>query len=175
MSFDTTPNKLESVYIQRDPSNQYYEQINISGSNLIVYHDADGKLTAKRIQDWLSQYATHPSYYNYTTIVPNASNGLTCSFQDYAEFVNLNSNVSYQFTHSNAPSAGQMSDLTIVISCSASPSSNVVFPSQWKCMHGTWPTVIIGSTITVISLKAIDTNLVVGTIQPQPIKWGYAY
>lgn len=175
MAFDITPNKLESVYIQRDASNQYYEQINVSGSNVIVYHDSDGKLTAQRIQDWMIQYGVRQSYYDYTTLSPNASNWFTCSFQDYAEFVPLTSNVTYRFTHSNAPTVGKMSDLTIVISCSAVLSSSVSFPPQWKCLNGMWPTMFMGSTITIISLKAVDTNLVLGTINPQPIKWGFAY
>lgn len=56
MALNDTPNKLESVWIQRNAENQYYEQINISGSNLIVYHSSSGELQADKISDFLSKY-----------------------------------------------------------------------------------------------------------------------
>ena len=48
--------KLESVFIQRDPSNDDYAQVNISGSDLIIYHSASGELTADRISVWAAKY-----------------------------------------------------------------------------------------------------------------------
>jgi hypothetical protein len=56
MAFDTPPSRLESAFIQRDTTNSYYEQINISGSDLVIYHDKDGILTADKIQDWVIKY-----------------------------------------------------------------------------------------------------------------------
>ena len=56
MAFDNTPNSLEAAFVQRDSTNQYYEQINISGSNLIVYLDASGSLTADNIGVWAGKY-----------------------------------------------------------------------------------------------------------------------
>jgi hypothetical protein len=53
---DDTPNRLESVWIQRNSENQYYEQINISGSDLIIYHDASGSITADKISVWAAKY-----------------------------------------------------------------------------------------------------------------------
>lgn len=56
MSFDTTPSQLESVHIQRDSTNSFYEQINISGSDLIIYHSSSGELTADKISVWAAKY-----------------------------------------------------------------------------------------------------------------------
>lgn len=56
MSFDNTPSRLESVHIQRDATNNWYAQINISGSNIIVYHDETGSLTADNISVWAAKY-----------------------------------------------------------------------------------------------------------------------
>jgi len=56
MALNNTPNKLESVWIQRNPLNQYYEQINISGSDLIVYHSSSGELMADKISVWAEKY-----------------------------------------------------------------------------------------------------------------------
>lgn len=56
MAFDNTPNKLEAVFIQRDKTNQYYEEINISASNAIVYLDETGSLTADNVNVWATKY-----------------------------------------------------------------------------------------------------------------------
>ena len=56
MAFDNTPNKLDAAFVQRDHSNQYYEQINISGSNLVVYLDETGSLTADKVSVWATKY-----------------------------------------------------------------------------------------------------------------------
>jgi len=57
MAFDNTPNRLDAAFVQRDQSNQYYEQINISGSNLIVYLDETGSLTADKVSVWAAKYS----------------------------------------------------------------------------------------------------------------------
>ena len=57
MAFDSTPNKLESAFIQRNINNSVYEQVNISGSNLIFYHSSSGEFTADKIPVWASKYA----------------------------------------------------------------------------------------------------------------------
>jgi len=48
--------KLESVWIQRDANNEYYEQINITGSDLIIYHSSSGEIQADRISTWAQKY-----------------------------------------------------------------------------------------------------------------------
>jgi len=55
MSYTPT-NKLESVFVQRDDTNSFYEQINISGSDLIIYHSSSGEITADKISVWAAKY-----------------------------------------------------------------------------------------------------------------------
>lgn len=56
MALSDTPNKLESVWIQRNQLNQFYEQINVSGSDLIVYHSSSGELQADKIPIFAAKY-----------------------------------------------------------------------------------------------------------------------
>lgn len=56
MAFDDIPNKLDAVFVQRDDNNQYYEQINISGSDSIVYLNSDGKIDVDRISVFATKY-----------------------------------------------------------------------------------------------------------------------
>lgn len=56
MAFPDTPNKLEAVFVQRNASNVRYDQINISGSDLIVYLDSDGKINADKVPVWAAVY-----------------------------------------------------------------------------------------------------------------------
>lgn len=56
MAFPDTPNRLEAVFIQRDTSNVRYDQINISGSDLIVYLDGTGSINADKIATWAAKY-----------------------------------------------------------------------------------------------------------------------
>jgi hypothetical protein len=55
MSFEEK-HKLESAFFQRDPENGVYHQINITGSDLIVYHSSSGELTADKISEWIKKY-----------------------------------------------------------------------------------------------------------------------
>ena len=56
MALNSQPNALESAFFQRNSTNAYYEQINISGSDLIIYHDSTGKITADKVGVWASYY-----------------------------------------------------------------------------------------------------------------------
>src|ERR1039458_8704669 len=54
--FDNTPSRLESAFVQRDTTNGWYAQVNISGSDIIFYHDSSGSLTADKISVWATKY-----------------------------------------------------------------------------------------------------------------------
>lgn len=56
MSFSDTPNRLEAVFIQRDETNVRYDQINISGSNLIIFTNSTGSIDADKIPVWCDKY-----------------------------------------------------------------------------------------------------------------------
>lgn len=54
--FPDTPNRLEAVFVQRDANNIRYDQINISGSDLIIYLDSAGRINADKISVWAATY-----------------------------------------------------------------------------------------------------------------------
>jgi hypothetical protein len=56
MAFSSTPSRLEAVFVQRDTTNIRYDQINISGSDLIVYLDGTGSINADKIPVWAAKY-----------------------------------------------------------------------------------------------------------------------
>src|ERR1035437_6320995 len=56
MAFDSTPNSLESSFATRDATNNFYEGVHISGSNLVIYHDETGLLTADKVSVWATKY-----------------------------------------------------------------------------------------------------------------------
>jgi len=73
MSWDTTPSQLESVFVQRNTLNTFYNQINITGSDLIIYHDEYGILNADKISVWATKY-------NVGGIVTNGSYNISTSY-----------------------------------------------------------------------------------------------
>lgn len=86
MAYNDTPNRLESAFIQRATNNQYYEQINISGSDLVIYHDASGSLTADKITTWATKYniasggtSVSCSWASHSFTAETASFASTCS------------------------------------------------------------------------------------------------
>lgn len=56
MAFPDTPNKLEAVFVQRNASNIRYDQINISGSDLVVYIDENARINADKVPVWAAKY-----------------------------------------------------------------------------------------------------------------------
>lgn len=57
MAFNDIPNKLDAVFVQRNEANEFYEQINISASNAIVYLNEQGKIDVGRISDFMAIWA----------------------------------------------------------------------------------------------------------------------
>lgn len=176
-----------------DPLSASYDQLIIaSNPDMVFYFDTGSNIQAASasflfITSSWSQYALSTSYadvqilsasyasastsasyaddaqFPYTVITSSFTNWFTCSFLHKNERANITYTASFYFTHSNPPPAGRMSDLVIVISSSADPTASLVFPPQWKCLGGNWPTYISSSRYGVVSLRAIDENLVVGT------------
>lgn len=85
----TTPNLLESVFVQRNVNNLYYEQINISGSDLIFYHSSSGEITADKISVFATKYGLSGivvgGSYNITTSY--ASSSISSSYANTASYV----------------------------------------------------------------------------------------
>jgi len=98
MSFNSTPVRLESAFIQRNASNSLYDQINVSGSDLIFYHDSNGIFTADRISVWAALYGigsggsgvTPGGSYNISASYASAS--LSSSYALTASYVYFNGN-----------------------------------------------------------------------------------
>ena len=63
-----TVEQRDIVILQRDPGNAVYEEIHISGSNLILLTDGTGDLTATRRDNFSSSWASSSisSSYNET-------------------------------------------------------------------------------------------------------------
>lgn len=57
MAFTDYPNPKESIFVQRKVDNSFYEEIHITGSDLVIYHDSTGLLTADKISVWASKYS----------------------------------------------------------------------------------------------------------------------
>lgn len=105
MSFSDTPNRLEAVYVQRDTTNVRYDQINVSGSDMIVYLNELGKLDADKISIWATKYNIGSGG---SGSVASASFAATASRAVSASFATTASNsisASYAFTSSNSITA----------------------------------------------------------------------
>ncbi len=85
MSFSDTPQKLEAVLIQRNESNTYYEQINVSGSNMLSYFDEHGKVNVDTFTTLFQKY----SFGNFA-ITKSISTNYTASLVDDMIFIDAN-------------------------------------------------------------------------------------
>ncbi len=90
----------------------------------------------------------------YTTITTSSTNWITASFLVSEQYVTLTNALSYSFTSSDAPSAGQVASTTVYISNTiVSPSTaSLSFPSNWVFM-GFPPTYMTGSRDSILSLR----------------------
>ena len=73
----------------------------------------------------------------------------------------------YSFTSSNHPSSGQLADISIYLNNTMTTTASLSFPSAWKNIGTGWPTSITASKVAIISLRAYDTNTVVGSYNVQ--------
>jgi hypothetical protein len=87
MPFNDTPTRLEAVFVQRDDLNRYYEQINISGSNLIVYLNEEGKIDVDKIPAFLDKYFPGTGFAGSASW---ASSSLSSSYAETASYVPFN-------------------------------------------------------------------------------------
>ena len=115
MAFDNSPSKLEAAFVQRNETNQYYEQINISGSSLVVYMDESGSLTADNIGVWSAKYniGQSASFDGNRSITRSGYTGLNVGGMNITTFldnfffpsrgasVSINSGVAYYETGSS--------------------------------------------------------------------------
>jgi hypothetical protein len=136
--FDDTPNRLEAVFFQRDSANQYYEQINISGSDLIVYLDSDGRITADKVGVFASKYgltgggtgsgtSASSSWASHSLTSVSASYVISASYAVTASYVQNVPSSSYALTASYSLNGSAAAS----ISSSWASSSLFSISSSW--------------------------------------------
>lgn len=103
------------------------------------------------------------NYASYLTLQTSSNNWVTISFSSPNQIVNLTSPKLYQFTYSNIPAVGQLADILLYISHSATSTSSLSFPNNWVNLTSIWPTFINSKTVSVLWLRAIDNNSIFGT------------
>ena len=103
----------------------------------------------------------------YVTLATGSNNYITCSFLDGNESITLVNSALYTFTSSNHPSNGQVANLYLHISHSATSTSSLAFPESWTNLGAGWPTYISASKMAIIWLRCMDTSMVMGTYTVQ--------
>ena len=81
MAFTPQVNPKDAVFVQRSDTNTKYEQINISGSDAIIYLDENGHVMADKISDWASKYGIGTGGSSLSSSW--ASSSLTASYVPY--------------------------------------------------------------------------------------------
>ena len=116
-------------------------------------------------QSLSSSFATTASYVAgvgttlpYTTLTTSSLNWITCSFLDSKEFISITNSASYNFTCSNVPVAGLLSEVSLFISNSAQFTSSLTFPSNW-IFFGSKPNAITASKCAILSLQSYGPSV----------------
>jgi hypothetical protein len=174
MSFTATPNKLDSAFVQRNTANQYYEQINVSGSDLIFYHSSSGIFTADQISVWAAKYgigtggsgsisASYAITASYALsggsgggVTPGGSYNISCSYASGSTSSSFATSASY-ITASNI--AGTITSASYAISASYAPQ--IPFPNT--IASASWASSSISSS-QANTASFITASNVVGTI-----------
>jgi hypothetical protein len=102
-------------------------------------------------------------YSQYITISTSSLNWITCSFNNPDQYINLTTAQVYNFTASNLPTSGQISDVFLYINHTAGTTSSLSFPSNWKNMSSGWPSSLAANTIATLWIRAEDVGSIIGT------------
>ena len=126
----------------------------VSGSNSFIVNLSSSVITA----------SAYYNYMPYTTVLTSSTNWITCSFNYPNQYVDLNvSGTTYSFTSSNHPVTGNFADIIVYLNNNIMELTNLVFPGQWKCANGLWPTSLTLSSSAIIWLRGYNNNTVIGT------------
>jgi hypothetical protein len=109
-----------------------------------------------------SSGATSP----YTLITTSSTQWITASLAIAEQYVNITSGSLYNFTCSNIPSSGNVSNINLFIYNTANSTSSFAFPSGWIFM-GSKPTSISSSKSGILSLKGYDNGNIVAAFAAQ--------
>lgn len=140
MSFPSTPNRLEAVFVQRNTGNTRYDQINISGSDLIVYLDAEGKINADKISTWAATYgiggggtsasSSWASQSRFSSTASFATLSLTSYSSSWASHSFTSTSASYSLSASYALSASKAESASYALSSSNAISASYAISSS---------------------------------------------
>ena len=105
----------------------------------------------------------------YTTIVTSSTNWITMSFTDQIEYVNLTTGgVTYNFTASNLPASGLVSDVSLFINNTmTTATASLSFPATWINLNGGFPTSLTSSKSAMVYLRSYGGTTIVGNYQQQ--------
>ena len=145
--------------------------LTVTGSINVVSSISSSLFTGSLVGNATSaSYALTSSYVSpyqpYVTL--NITNSwITCSFNTPEQYAVITTGSLFNFTQSNLPAAGNVSNIVLVISHSAPQTSSLVFPSNWKFI-GSLPTNITSSKFGVLSLKSYGDGItIIGSFSTQ--------
>jgi hypothetical protein len=102
----------------------------------------------------------------YATLTTSSFFGITASFSDLEEYVNITLGAAYYFTCSNMPPANSASNVSLYLKNTSAATSSLSFPSSWTFI-GAIPTYLSSSKSAILSLKAFGPEIVAA--------WGQQY
>lgn len=133
-------------------------------TNVVNGSSFNGTSSIYGTASWANSYVTASvSYVNtYTTITTSSLNWITCSFSNEEQYVSITTGLLYNFTQSNVPSSGQVSDIELYINNTSTTTSSLSFPSNWVWM-GIIPSYLSASKNSFLSLKAYGPSSIVAS------------
>ena len=141
MAFTDYPNPKESIFVQRKVDNSFYEEIHITGSDLVIYHDSTGLLTADKISVWASKYSLGSGSVSGSTITTGSTYPITASWSQTASYA------------LNGGGSGVISGGSYNISSSwASSSLSASYAPNNSLIYGSIITSIINTNILVLEV-----------------------
>jgi hypothetical protein len=103
----------------------------------------------------------------YITLLTSSTNWITCSFTDAREYISITFGQLYNFTCSNIPTAGQLSEVSLFINnTAATQTCSLSFPSNWIFL-GSKPNAITASKSAVLSLQSYGPTVQVAGFSVQ--------
>ena len=144
---------------------QYADTASIASTASFALNANSSPSSSWASQSLSSSFATTASYVAgvgttlpYTTLTTSSLNWITCSFLDSKEFISITNSASYNFTCSNVPAAGFLSEVSLFISNSAQFTSSLTFPSNW-IFFGSKPNAITASKCAILSLQSYGPSV----------------
>jgi hypothetical protein len=96
----------------------------------------------------------------YVTLTTSSTNWITCSFNDFKEYISLTTALVYNFTCSNPPASNQYAATSLFISNTITgQTASLSFPSSWTFI-GLSPTYITASKNAYLNIESFGGKIV---------------